>query len=104
VKEATKREPDNTTPRPWRVDGYQIYGADGEFVGSTFNKQDDALIVRAVNSFDALLSAAKDATYRMEKVRQLLKANGAPNAEWNVLDTKELRAAISLAEKDSNAT
>jgi len=41
------------TPRPWRIDGYQIFGADGQFVGSTFNKNDDNLIVTAVNSYDA---------------------------------------------------
>ena len=83
------------TARPWRWDELQLIGADGEFVidsapyeGQWFDgdnaEANKSLIVRAVNSHEALVAALRD-----------LLDGSEP---WDVRAT-QARAALALAEQ-----
>lgn len=99
------KENEAHTPLPWRVEGYQIFGADGQFVGSTFNRRDDAFIVQCVNNYTALLGLLADTTRIIEDMRDENKLHGhITDANANYLHHVKPRIDIALAEKDQPGT
>lgn len=108
----------------WSIVGMNHYHVNGEqrlFVamtkglrciqaeGSSEEGVFSALEIEAARQLDAyspardaavegIVEALKDCAQRMEKLRELLKVSGAPDAQWNILDTKESHTALALYE------
>ncbi len=106
LSSATSESPANragqasdTTRRPWEVgkDKYTIWSKSGVYVGNTYAGDDAELIVKAVNSHDALVAAAKAAlkTFRHLRDNHAEAWDSTINAETcNAWDS--LKAALNL--------
>lgn len=117
----TEQPAEKATPL-WKISNYRPFGIiERDPSESTYEYGDDKfpiivnvcgtlveqkeraeLIVRSVNqspAFATLVEAANDCVKRMELLREMLKVSGARDAQWQILDTVEIRAALALVEK-----
>lgn len=104
------------TPRPWASSACPVFGdmsirqaADGQLIADVLpenEKANAALIVRAVNQYDAvqeLIEAAREGSEALLRAHESLDANEPQEATFAYRAFEVLRDALSKLEKTNDA-
>lgn len=95
------------TPVPWTVSEgdngqiYSLYNRSGAIVARGLKTRDAALIVRAVNSYEAMLAALKNIRANINAMTEIIERGGCLVGDKEAIDSMKIWAEEAIAQAEA---